>query len=69
MLNDSVLSLPGFLPVLQVAVVQAMAQVELAVVQCSMKITTMTFMDKCTLPHGGQYWDHTCTNSHQIPHF
>lgn len=61
--------LPGFPPVLQAAVVQAMAQEELAVVQCSTKTTTMTFMDKCTLPHSGQYRDHTCTNSHQIPHF
>lgn len=63
------LSLSGFPPVLQEAVVQVMAQVELAAVQYSMKIMMMTFMDKCTLPHSGQYWDHTCTNSHQIPHF
>lgn len=66
---DSLLSLPGFPPVLQEAVVQVMAQVELAAVRYSMKITMMTFMDKHTLPHSGQYWDHTCTNSHQIPHF
>lgn len=62
-------SLSGFHPVLLVAAVQAMAQVVLAVVQCSMKTMMMTFMDKCTLPHSGRYWDHTCTNSHQIPHF
>lgn len=47
---------------LQAAVVQAMVLVELAPVQCSMKIMMMTCMDKHTLPHSGQYWDHTCTN-------
>lgn len=69
-MNDiALLCLSGFHPVLQVAVVQVMAQVEPVAVRCSMKTMTMIFMDKTTLPLSGQSWDHTCTNSHQIPHF
>lgn len=48
-------SISGFHPVLQVAALQAMAPVELEVVQCTMKITMMTFMDKCSLTLSGQY--------------
>lgn len=50
-----------------VAVVPPMAQEEAAAAQSTMKTMTMTFMDKCALSNSGG--DHTCTNSHPIPHF
>lgn len=64
MVNDC-LRLPGSPPALQVAVARVTPQEEREVGQCTMKIMTMTFMDKRAPPHNG----HTCTNSHQIPHF
>lgn len=47
----------------RMAVFQAWSQVLLAVAQCSMKITTMIFMDKCALFLGGQLKETPDTDS------